>query len=255
MVHHSKEDTLEKGEFERLLSACEKTSHPRQNRFLVLVMGRLGLRAAEVAHMKDHWLLKQSKLIRIPNHEPCDCCSCRAQAKQRVEVTNRKALAWDMLNEGSDTSQVVEKTDIGPSLLKKIKKMEERPDTLSLEEAMQIQWRAKTENSARPVPYNLEDRTEEIVEEVIDEYGGCPVKRFRINKRVDKVAKLAGFDPMKVYPHALRATAAFNLAYLEVTPYQLMNWMGWNQLNTAMKYIKASGVMVKSAVKNIREDQ
>jgi len=93
------------------------------------------------------------------------------------------------------------------------------------------------------------------VEEIIDEYGGCPVKRYRINKRIDKVAEIGGFDPLNVYPHALRATAAFNLAYLGVTPYQLMNWMGWNQLNTAMNYIRASGRMVKSAVEDIKSNR
>lgn len=203
---------MERGEFEQLLSACEETSHPRQNRFLVLVTGRLGLRAAEVAHMNEGWLLREGKLIRIPEHDPCRCSSCREQAKQRSEIND-----------------------------------------IPYEEALEMQWRAKTENSRRPVPYNLEDRIEEIVEEIIDQYGGCPVKRYRINKRIDKVAEQAGFDHLNVYPHALRATAAFNLAYLGVTPYQLRNWMGWQQLNTAMKYIKSSGIMVQNAVENIRK--
>jgi len=211
MVRHCKEDSLEEEEFERLVSACEETTHPEQNRFLVLVMGRLGLRAAEVAHMEEHWISENNKLIEIPEHEPCNCSSCKAQARQRSEVNG-----------------------------------------IPYEEALEMQWKAKTENSARPVPYNLEDRIVKTVEEIIDEYGGCPVKRYRINKRIDKVAETAGLDPLDVYPHALRATAAFNLAYQEVTPYQLMNWMGWNQLNTAMNYIRASGRMVKSAVEDIK---
>ena len=53
LVRHSKENALERDEFEELVEACDKSLFPRQNRFLVLVMGRLGLRAAEVAHMKS----------------------------------------------------------------------------------------------------------------------------------------------------------------------------------------------------------
>ena len=88
LVRHSKENALERDEFEELVKACDKSLFPQQNRFLVLVMGRLGLRAAEVAHMKESWLVKPKKMIRIPEHEPCDCSSCKAQAKQRAEVND-----------------------------------------------------------------------------------------------------------------------------------------------------------------------
>jgi len=213
LVKHSKEDALERDEFEELVEACDKSLFPKQNRFLVLVMGRLGLRAAEVAHMKESWLVKPKKMIRIPKHEPCDCSSCRAQAKQRAEVN----------------------------------------DDISFKEAMEMQWRVKTENSARSVPYDLEDRIEEIVLDTMDEYGECPVGRYRINKRIDKLSKIAFGDKSRVYPHALRATAAFNYCFQEVTAFQLMTLMGWNQLQTANDYLMASGVTARKAVDEIRE--
>jgi len=211
-VRHSKEDALEKNEFEELVKACDESLFPKENRFLVLVMGRLGLRAAEVAHMKESWLVKPKKMIRIPEHEPCDCSSCKAQAKQRAEVN----------------------------------------DDISFEEAMNMQWRVKTENSARSVPYDLEDRIEEIVSEIMDKYGECPVSRYRINKRIDKLSEIAFGDKSRVYPHALRATAAFNYCFQEVTAYQLRVLMGWSQLQTANDYLTASGAVARKAVDEIR---
>jgi len=212
LVRHSKEDSLEEDEFEKLVEACDKSLFPRQNRFLVLVMGRLGLRAAEVAHMKRSWLVKPRKMIRIPEHEPCNCSSCKAQAKQRAEVN----------------------------------------EDITAKEAMDMQWKPKTENSARSIPYDLEDRIEEIVLETMNEYSECPVGRYRINKRIDKLSEIAFGDKSKVYPHALRATAAFNYCFLEVTAYQLMTLMGWNQLQTANDYLMASGIMARKAVDEIR---
>jgi len=213
LVRHCKEDALERDGFEELVEACNKSLFPKQNRFLILVMGRLGLRAAEVAHMKKSWLVKPKKMIRIPEHEPCDCSSCKAQAKQRAEVN----------------------------------------DDISFKEAMDMQWRVKTENSARSVPYDLEDRIEEVVLETMDEYGECPVGRYRINKRIDKLSEIAFGDKSKVYPHALRATAAFNYCFQEVTAFQLMTLMGWNQLQTANDYLMASGVTARKAVDEIRK--
>jgi len=118
---------------------------------------------------------------------------------------------------------------------------------------MDMQWRVKTENSARSVPYDLEDRIEEIVLETMNEYGECPAGRYRINKRIDKLSKIAFGDKSRVYPHALRATAAFNYCFLEVTAYQLMTLMGWNQLQTANDYLMASGIMARKAVDEIRK--
>ena len=112
LVRHSKEDSLEEDEFEKLVEACDKSLFPKQNRFLVLVMGRLGLRAAEVAHMKESWLVKPRKMIRIPEHEPCDCSSCRAQAKQRAEVNDDISFKEAMKMQW----RVKRKTPPGPSL-------------------------------------------------------------------------------------------------------------------------------------------
>jgi len=87
----------------------------------------------------------------------------------------------------------------------------------------------------------------------LDKYGECPVGRYRINKRIDKLSEIAFGDKSRVYPHALRATAAFNYCFLEVTAFQLMTLMGWNQLQTANDYLMASGVTARKAVDEIRE--
>jgi len=207
---HCKEDALSKSEFERLVEACDRTLEPRINRFLILGMGRLGLRATEIAHMRESWLNRDQQLIRIPSHEPCDCNYCQACAKQSAENNE-----------------------------------------IPYKEALEEQWKPKTENSARAIPYIVEERVERTVLGVMEEYGECPVSRWMVNKRIDKLAELSGIGKDSCYPHCLRATAAFQFAYDGMDPWALMATMGWNSVQTAMKYIKASGAMSQKAVREI----
>ena len=114
---------------------------------------------------------------------------------------------------------------------------------ISYKEALEEQWKPKTENSARAIPYIVEKRVERTVLGVMEEYEECPVSRWMVNKRIDKLAELSKLGKDSCYPHCLRATAAFQFAYDGMDPWALMATMGWNSVQTAMKYIKASGAM------------
>ena len=66
----------------------------------------------------------------------------------------------------------------------------------------------------RPIrPYDLEDRIEEVVLETMDKYGECPVGRYRINKRIDKLSKIAFGDKSRVYPTP-QSDGGFNYCFL-----------------------------------------
>ena len=95
MVRHSKERALTEREFERLLQAVERIDDPwyrEVTRFIVIVAGRLGLRAGEIAHMHRDWVDFRSGIITIPKYEPCTkgedggpCGYCRSLAKSVVD--------------------------------------------------------------------------------------------------------------------------------------------------------------------------
>lgn len=95
MVRHSKERALSEREFERVLQAVERIDDPwyrTVTRFIVLVAGRLGLRAGEIAHIDEEWVDFRGGMIEIPEQEPCTkgedggpCGYCRSLAKSVVK--------------------------------------------------------------------------------------------------------------------------------------------------------------------------
>jgi hypothetical protein len=57
---------------------------------------------------------------------------------------------------------------------------------------------------------------------------------------VERVAERSGIE-VKVYPHALRATAATRLAYKIKNPQVLCDIFGWGELKIAQYYIRRAG--------------
>jgi len=82
----SKERVLTEGEFNRLLSVCDNSEYPYENKFLIYGMGRLGLRCGEIAHIKDTWVNSLSGIIGIPDHDPCSCNYCLDKYLKRKKV-------------------------------------------------------------------------------------------------------------------------------------------------------------------------
>jgi site-specific recombinase XerD len=57
----------------------------------------------------------------------------------------------------------------------------------------------------------------------------------------------------RVYPHALRATAATFHAYRGLDPVPLQALIGWSCLSTAQKYIRLSGGTTAKALNDIHQ--
>lgn len=114
-TRHTHEDALTERAYEQLLEGCAELPRPRrfEARFVCLMAGRLGLRAGEITHLKKDWIDWDRKLIRIPQHEPCDCGYCRRQARHEAE----------------------------------------RSTTRSFSETLADRWHPKTINSARVIPF------------------------------------------------------------------------------------------------------
>lgn len=224
MVRHSHENALSESEFEALLETTDDLPSPADEQCVVLLLlgGRLGMRAGEIAHMRRDWIDWERKQINIPTYQNCtkgrggdDCGYCRSQAKQAVGY---------------------------------------RPEVLTLEEELGKRWKPKTDTSARTIPFGFSDRIEACLREFFDRHEQYPHCRSSMNRRMDQLANAAGMDEDTIYPHALRATAATFHAFrgLPVAPLQAL--MGWADMATARKYIRLSGGATADALNDVHGD-
>lgn len=248
-VRHSKEDALSDREFERLVAASYQLDEfwSLQCRFVLLVAGRLGLRAGEIAHMDESWIDWRRNMIVIPAREPCSngrdgglCGHCRASLEQMAEVrTNnrygdihRSLSSRDELEPGGGraAASIVEADDLDDG-----------------------HWSPKTDAAAREVPFDADTRASIVVERYFEQYDEYVNGRQSINRRVTRLCETADeVDADQVYPHALRATAASHFAAHGLDVFALKSLMGWSDLSTAKNYISTSGERTAQAIRDIK---
>lgn len=219
-VRHTKDDALDRREFEHLLEATYALDdyYGLQAQFVVLVAGRLGLRAGEIAHMTAEWVDWRRNMISIPRHEPCTkgrdgglCGYCRSKAEQKVAHN----------------------------------------DGLALEDALASMWSPKTISSSREIPFDAAPRAEIVIERFFERFDEWPTSRQSVNRRVNRAAREAdGLDEADVYPHALRATAASRFAARGLDIFALKAVMGWSQISTAECYVSSSGERTAQAIRD-----
>lgn len=218
-VTHSKEDALTEREFELLFEGSQRMSDYQgtEARFVVLVAGRLGLRAGELAHLEEDWVNRREKMIEIPGHIECTkgkdggrCGYCTQQIKQCVEYND---LEW---------------SEVAPHW-----------------------WRPKTEAGIRGVPYDFEPRAELAIERFFDEFDRFERSYTAVRRRVKRAAECAPeIKADDVYCHALRATAATYHVGRGLQAHPLASLMGWANLSTAEAYIARSDENTRRAVRS-----
>lgn len=224
MTRHSHEDALSEVEFEALIDTTDELDPPADAECYVLLLlgGRLGMRAGEIAHMQADWIDWERKQINIPSYEPCTkgrhggpCGYCRAQSEQAVGY---------------------------------------RPDELTLKGELQRRWKPKTDTSARTIPFDFSKRVEACLREFYSEHDAYPHSRASLNRRMDQLAEAAGMRSDEIYPHCLRATAATFHAYRGLSPVPLQSLFGWTDMSTAQKYIRLSGGATAKALNEVHDD-
>lgn len=216
-VHHSKEDALSDRRFELLLEGARKLGesdyyYDPDPLFTVHVLGRLGLRRGELAHLSEEWIDWRNEMIVIPDHHDCSkgdggavCGYCHQLARQRVEYSD---------------------------------------GTVSMDEALEWMWVPKTAAAAREIYFGFDARLKLAIERYFDSdaYDRYEASSTAVNRRVKKSAELAPeLDREDVRPHSLRATAATYHAGRGLEMLPLMQMMGWAQPQTAEIYIGRSG--------------
>lgn len=223
MVRHSREDAVDEATFARLLDACDdlEPRYQDETRFVLIATGRLGLRAGELAHLSEEWIDWDRSQIQIPAHDPCTkgrdggvCGYCKKRARHSLEF---------------------------------------HPDK-TLEEAVAERWNPKTSNSVRPIPFDFSEEIAQAVEDFFWCYDRYEHSRVSVNRRVWRVAEAAGVSQDRLYPHALRATAASWHAYRGLSAPALQALLGWAKLGTAQKYIRLSGEATAKALREAHSD-
>lgn len=172
----------------------------------VLVLGRLGLRRGELAHMRESWVNWRQEMITVPLQQDCHgerdgngiCGACRQLAQQRVEHN----------------------------------------DDVTMAQAVDAQWQAKTPAAAREVYFGFDPRLRLHLDRFFDSYDGWRWSAGAITRRIKRAAELAeDLQADDVYPHSLRATAASYHAGRGLELLSLMQMMGWAQASTAERYL------------------
>lgn len=217
MVRHSREDVVGESVYEQLLEAASRLKYPYnvECRFVLIGCGRLGLRAGELCHVQESWIDWDRKMLKIPTHDPCTksngepCGYCRTRAESAAEHN----------------------------------------DDLSFEDALKRRWNPKTNHGARAVPFDFNERVHTAVEDFFFDFDAYEHSRASVNRRVDRVLDEAGLPRQTCYPHSLRATAATFHAVRGLSTAALQSLMGWADLVTAQKYVRASGGQTQRALR------
>lgn len=182
-MNNSKDDSLDREEFEKLWEAAVRGDP--LDRLIFVCAGHLGMRASEIAHMRKNWVDFQRGTVNVP------------------------------MKDG--------------------------------------EFNAKAKSSARSIPYkDLRDRVSTELRRYFDYNDSVGTSRATVFRRVKKMAERADLT-RRVYPHALRATCAFQLAEAGVNAQGLRQFMGWAELNTAQKYIDQAGVAAEQQIRRNKD--
>lgn len=217
---HAHEDALNEREFEELLDGAQELTPPQnlESTLIIHLSGKLGMRIGEIAHLRRSWVDLEQGLIEVPSHEPCEkgrdgglCGYCKRQAKRTYEND---------------------------------------PENRDLDELLNAYWQPKTEAAERAVPYEFDEDTRDVLSSFFEIYHEVPLSVNTCRRRVKDAAEKSDIN-RRIYPHALRATAASSHAYEGLNIASMKAMMGWVKLSTAEKYIRISGGRTKRALNEL----
>ena len=110
-------------------------------------------------------------------------------------------------------------------------------------------WKPKTKNSVRAIPIDFEPRLRGALREYEDILKE-PRDRVAVYRMIKRLASKTSIKT-PVTPHVLRATFASICSAKGMSAGNLQALMGWERLDTAQHYVKASGVNVANELNEI----
>jgi len=112
-------------------------------------------------------------------------------------------------------------------------------------------WRVKTTAGARSISFRHFPTTREVLKGYFGAFDQVGKSRRTLQLKLKRIAKRTDLTK-KIYPHALRSTAAMMFANAGLSAQGLCEIMGWEDLRTAQAYIARSG---RTAAKEIEARQ
>ena len=216
------------------------------DKLIILSLIHCGFRASELEHMRRHWLHFDEEdnefgvdYIQISkNRQPCDCVQCSINAfikLRRGDVKGKPKIKKDR-----------------DWYLKVQKEFHRLKATGNLPE-LKAYWLPKTKKSARVIPI-FNKKLIRMLRSYFDKHDKFELNRFQIWERVKKVTGKALPDK-RLYPHALRATCATNLARRGFGAYDLTSFMGWENIQTANSYVKEDTHHMVQSLKDLEQNE
>jgi len=164
--------------------AIEDEKRRRETCYILLLVGRLGLRVEELGHLHDGWVDYGRGEIHVPARDPCACAECWERARTRKKQGESRSIEEIVAEEfwsppGGDTA-------------------------------------------SRTLAFGWSQRLTAAIEGVLGEYQYLDADRARIERLLDTAAEHAWeVEPDTVSVAGLRATAASFLAAAGFGPRRL----------------------------------
>ncbi len=172
------------------------------------------------------------------NRQPCDCVQCSINAfikLRRGDVKGKPKIKKDR-----DWYLQVQKE------FHRLKATGNLPE-------LKAYWLPKTKKSARVIPI-FNKKLIRMLRSYFDKHDKFELNRFQIWERVKKVTGKALPDK-RLYPHALRATCATNLARRGFGAYDLTSFMGWENIQTANSHVKEDTHHMVQSLKDLEQNE
>ena len=77
---------------------------------------------------------------------------------------------------------------------------------------------------------------------------GRGMSPFNVRQQLKRTAKKVGLDAFNIHPHVLRHSRASQLAAEGWTVFELMEFFGWDNIETAQQYVQTAGKQIKRKV-------
>ena len=216
------------------------------DKFILTVLGECGLRAGELLHMRKGWIHVDDEEAEIFGHnyidipssgQMCDCEECKIQKFYQIRLKRYKKK----YNVKHATTEWFRKMQKKYYRLKRLNKLPE----------LKRRWKPKSKKGAGKIPVN--EKTGKVIKEFFEKYNGLHMTRRTLYNRVSKHG-LKILPDEHVYPHALRASVATNLANSgKFTTTDLRSFMRWSSISLADHYVKSDEKRMVESFKKLNK--
>jgi integrase/recombinase XerD len=195
----------------------------------------------EIKKKKKH-SIKHSKENALEIKEKEDLLNAVKKLKHKPETKYKyEVLIHLMMNAGLRVSEALQVR------LEWFKECEDGillniPDKARDLSNMKRDWKPKTLAGKREV-YFLDKGVGEKVRSYFINNKGLGFSRQRAYQIIKMLGEI--INKPKLHPHALRSTYANKLVYAGVNASTLCYYMGWNNLNTALNYVRMSNIAAR----------